>query len=451
MARRSLDILPPDPSDFSPDQWDAVTSTARHLFLSAPIRTGKTRDTSEAFDQRVKRDFTNQFVNELARSEPIRYWVGAPTYKLNVPQKIYLVPMLKRLGLIDFKAQGGMTVGTNVTKGGGAIHLVNNRIIEFVSLDTPDSLVGATVRGGWISEIARCDEKSVDEFFGRMTNFDDSWLVADTSPYGKGWFYRRFIEPLRNGTYPNGQLVEWSYESILQWIESKWFKGRPFLHRAEFELKRQQLPTWMFRRDYLAIWESAVGQVYANWGAENIVKRDPVKSIREGWRLHIAADLNATPEKPACWLLVAFHPATEAIHVVREYEKYVGIEFKGYADSLWECAREHRVDSVIVDPSIRVEIKERLRARGISVRNGNPSVDAGIRRVAEMIGGRLLTSEPDNVNLFNEFAEYRWKVDRQGEAMGEPDKKAFDPHRLDALRYAVMTLTGQKTRAGKAA
>jgi phage terminase large subunit len=78
-------------------------------------------------------------------------------------------------------------------------------------------------------------------------------------------------------------------------------------------------------------------------------------------------------------------------------------------------------------------------------------VDAGIRRVAEMIGGRLLTSEPDNVNLFNEFAEYRWKVDRQGEAMGEPDKKAFDPHRLDALRYAVMTLTGQKTRAGKAA
>lgn len=439
----------PDWREFSPDQWRCIVSSVRYLIISAVIRSGKTRTAAKAFYHRLKRDYRSERIEALSREEPIRYWVGAPTYRLNIPQKIYLVPMLRDSGLIDWKAQGQMKVGASVTKGGGAVHLVGNRLIEFVSLDEADSLVGATVRAGWISEAARCDEKAVDEFLGRMGNFDDAWLVGDTSPYGRGWFYRRYIEPMMLNRFPDGELVQWSYDAILDWIDSPYFAGRPFLHRSEFETKRAQLPEWMFRRDYLGLWENATGQVYANWSPKNVVARSLPYMRGQGFRLHLAADLNYTTENPACWLLLAHHPRTKAIHVLQEFQKYVGVDVSGYADALTACARQHGCESIVLDPSIQNAIKQRIAAHGFRVTGGTTKgsgeqtrkVVLGISQVSEMIGQGLLTAEPCCSNLFNEIAEYRWAVDKQGNATGEPDKHSFDPHRLDALRYAVLALS----------
>lgn len=441
-SEATITVPPPDWRDFSPDQWQCIVSTARWLILSAVIRSGKTRTAAYAFLHRLKRDFRNPRIHAMSADEPIRYWVGAPTYRLNIPQKIYLVPKLIESGLIDTKAQGSMTVGTSVTKGGGAIHLVGNRLIEFVSLDTPDSLVGATVRAAWISEIARCEEKAVDETIGRMTNFADSWMVGDTSPFGRGWFYRRYIEPLTLGNLPNGELVQWSYESMLKWIESRYFTGAPFLFRSEFEARQKQLPSWMFRRDYLGLWENAVGQVYPNWSpVENVVANDADTMRKVGYRFYVAADLNSTQDNPAHWITFAHNPYTGQFHVHREHSMIVGLEPKLYVARLMETAKACGAKSIIPDPSMPVAIKYALEDGGYEVMPADPTIDTGLRRMSQLIGERMLTCDPSCENFQNEIAEYRFTVDKYGNSGTVPDKKKFDAHALDACRYAVMALS----------
>jgi hypothetical protein len=61
----------------------------------------------------------------------------------------------------------------------------------------------------------------------------------------------------------------------------------------------------------------------------------------------------------------------------------------------------------------------------------NP-VNSGITLLSQALASEMLTISPHLTTLKQDFARYAWKAG----IAGKPDKNYYDPHRIDALRYA---------------
>ena len=69
----------------------------------------------------------------------------------------------------------------------------------------------------------------------------------------------------------------------------------------------------------------------------------------------------------------------------------------------------------------------------LDARKGQNSVQAGIVFCKAL----SMHTRPRNENINQEAASYRWRVDRNGESLDEPEKA--DDHAMDAVRYALFT------------
>ena len=73
------------------------------------------------------------------------------------------------------------------------IELVNGSTIQFLGSDQPDALVGSGVCGVTISEGAISNPNSIN-YISPMLAENDGWLVVNSTPRGKNWFYDYFME-----------------------------------------------------------------------------------------------------------------------------------------------------------------------------------------------------------------------------------------------------------------
>ena len=73
------------------------------------------------------------------------------------------------------------------------IELVNGSTIQFLGSDQPDALVGSGVCGVTISEGAISNPNAIN-YISPMLAENDGWLVVNSTPRGKNWFYDYFME-----------------------------------------------------------------------------------------------------------------------------------------------------------------------------------------------------------------------------------------------------------------
>ena len=73
------------------------------------------------------------------------------------------------------------------------IELVNGSTIQFLGSDQPDALVGSGVCGVTISEGAISNPNAIS-YITPMLAENDGWLVVNSTPRGKNWFYDYFME-----------------------------------------------------------------------------------------------------------------------------------------------------------------------------------------------------------------------------------------------------------------
>ena len=79
-------------------------------------------------------------------------------------------------------------------------------------------------------------------------------------------------------------------------------------------------------------------------------------------------------------------------------------------------------------------IEELCRA-GYLVKPSDKDVTEGIRKVKSM----PLYITRGSANMLDELRSYKWKVDKNGKKIDEPDKAAGKDHAADAMRYAIFT------------
>ena len=94
---------------------------------------------------------------------------------------------------------------------------------------------------------------------------------------------------------------------------------------------------------------------------------------------------------------------------------------------------------IIVDPAA-ADFKLELRNNGFTVVNAKNNVLDGIRKVSSLLNQGLLFIHKRCTGLIDEFAMYSWDTKLTDKGKDQPLKE-FD-HRMDALRYFVMTKIG---------
>lgn len=420
-----------------PQQEDFIVSDARFVFAGAAVRTGKTYGAGRAFHRRFLRDY------ELLPNDALTYWCIAPTFELTVVMKAVLfgdgvnAPLIPEW-MIDWQRQGNDRQYADLKRGGGKVCLIGGRTIAFKTADKPESLVADKVRGVWWTEIARSKYKAWPNVRSRLSNYPDSWLIADTSPMGRCWFYVELWDKAIRGELADAECFQWGA------VDS------PFVPREEIEAARRSLPPEFFRRDYEASWATFTGQIFSGFDRKvHMLDHCPFRSERQ-W---VFADLNQTNDNPACWVEVNEGPeystqtfTTSRIHVTRENQAHFGHDLEGYADAIQESYRRIRASGIVVDPSMPREFKLILERRGLKWLLGKNPLMRGIRVVGMHLhtqlpeGARALTMSKTCANLASEFEGWSWKTNPQGVVTETPDKDALDPHRLDALRYGIMSL-----------
>lgn len=174
-------------------------------------------------------------------------------------------------------------------------------------------------------------------------------------------------------------------------------------------------------------------------------------------------------EHPGVMLVVAqdgygdLFVTREEIHqrlVVAPVEQPGVIVAPGLPGSWCDIARglvtRHRAEAFACDPSAPGSITtlgKALRARGTRVFGGDNDVTEGLQRVAAALERAAARGTPDKRGLpglwvssdcagvINEFESYARRRARDGSILEEVEKRGDDA--MDALRYAVMHLTGR--------
>ena len=184
------------------------------------------------------------------------------------------------------------------------------------------------------------------------------------------------------------------------------------------------------------LWAAPEGAIYDIFDAE----RHKVKSfeIPITWPRIVGVDPFGAI-MAGVWL--AWDPQNQVLHVYREYAEPFGLTVPQHAANVLKLSKGETVWRWIGGgPSERAW---RLEWQAAGVPLEEPSVSevwVGIDRVYQLLRDDRLMIHDCCTNLLNEIGAYRRKLDKDGRATENIADKE-DYHMLDALRYAVVTLT----------
>lgn len=297
-----------------------------------------------------------------------------------------------------------------------------------------DLIQGITLAGVFFDEVALMPESFVNQATGRCS--------VDRSKY---WF----------NCNPDGPY-HWFKQN---WIDKRKEKHLLYLHftmddnlslSEKVKARYRSMYTGVFYRRYiLGLWAMAEGIIYDMFSEERHVADPETFSdlLLDGNR-YVSCDYgtqNAT-------VFLLWNQGTDGIwYCTREYY-YSGRE-EGqqktdaeYADDLESWLSGTDINAVIVDPAAASFIAE-LTKRGYRVIKAKNDVADGIRLVATKLN--LLKIVFSNIcqNTIKEFASYIWDAKAAEHGEDKPVKQ-YD-HAMDAVRYFVYTILGERPRLNR--
>ena len=297
-----------------------------------------------------------------------------------------------------------------------------------------DLIQGITLAGVFFDEVALMPESFVNQATGRCS--------VDGSKY---WF----------NCNPDGPY-HWFKQN---WIDKRKEKHLLYLHftmddnlslSEKVKARYRSMYTGVFYRRYiLGLWAMAEGIIYDMFSEErHVADPEPFSDLLLDGNRYVSCDYgtqNAT-------VFLLWNQGTDGIwYCTREYY-YSGRE-EGqqktdaeYADDLESWLSGTDINAVIVDPAAASFIAE-LTKRGYRVIKAKNDVADGIRLVATKLN--LLKIVFSNIcqDTIKEFASYIWDAKAAEHGEDKPVKQ-YD-HAMDAVRYFVYTILGERPRLNR--
>jgi PBSX family phage terminase large subunit len=203
----------------------------------------------------------------------------------------------------------------------------------------------------------------------------------------------------------------------------------PHLPVEELETAKQTLPKEAFEQEYMASFQKTQGLVFKEFSRDrHLYQTLPVSGFRK------VAGVDFGFVNPAAVLDI--RTDGERFFVEDEWYKRERTDVQ-----IAEYVSNARYEAVYPDPESPQAIEE-LKKRNVNVREvvkGKDSIEAGIKKIRELlISGKLKVNERC-VNLISEFEMYSYD-DEDGEKNAKEKPIKANDHALDALRYVISSI-----------
>jgi hypothetical protein len=350
------------------------------------------------------------------------YWIVGPKYKLG--EKEYRV--LYRDIMIRMGLKGKVRASYNVKQGDMRMEFPWDTVLEVVSADNKDSLIGEGLDGAIISEAATHTPDIWEMYIQPALSDKEGWAIFPSTPRGYNWY---------QGLWKLGQDPD--YEEYKSWRFPSWENKAVFPGgRNDPKIKNIErvASKHHFLQEYGAEFTTFEGKIYDEFNP-NIHVRNI--TYNPAWRNYWVFDYGYSA--PFVCLDIMVDPS-DNVYVWREYQvRYL---------STWEHAQTLKdrsnpdgfhVDGLHGDPRGADEAATVALILGYVFRE-DVAWTTGIECVKRWLklqpdGKPKLYIDPSCVDLIRQMDRLRTPDVKPGEKNPKEGQHDYDDHGPDALRY----------------
>ena len=319
----------------------------------------------------------------------------------------------------------GLSGLLKVNKTDGTVTCSNGYQIVFAGLDDVEKLKSIVPAKGVFTDI-RIEEateaslKSVKQLMKRQRGGDKSTqkrLVLSFNPILKShWIYATYFSGI--GWEEDQAEYSGSGLSILKTT----YKDNNFLTDDDIADLESESDKYFYSVYTLGNWGVLGNVIFTNWRVEDLFEmRDQFTNPRNGLDFGFSSD-------PAAVSATHYDRKRKTIYIFDElYER--GLTNDLLADEVIRMIGNQRVVCDSSEPKSIAEL-QRYGVSAIGAVKGKDSVLHGIQWLQQ----QNIIIDKSCINTQNEFSQYQWKEDKDGNAMRIPVDK--NNHIIDELRYA---------------
>ena len=300
--------------------------------------------------------------------------------------------------------------------------------IIFGGLDDVEKLKSLTPAKGvitdiWIEEATETDRATVKQLYKRQRGGDPKIpkrLTMSFNPIMQShWIYEEFF----SGISLSDSQTEYKSDSLS--ILKTWYVHNRFLTPDDVEDLENETDKYYYNVYTLGNWGVLGNVIFTNWSIQDLSGMQSLfTSRRNGLDFGFSSD-------PAALSRSHYDRMRKTIYIFEElYER-------GLTNDLLavELKRICGNDLVVCDSAEPKSIAE-LRRDGVNAtaaEKGKDSVNFGIQWLQQ----QTIVIDAKCINAKNEFMQYKWKEDKNGNAIRQPVER--NDHIIDATRYAYET------------
>jgi len=305
------------------------------------------------------------------------------------------------------------------------------------SREGASGLESSTIKGAWLDECG-LDGFSFQawEAILRRLSLHQGRALLTTTLYNVNWMKREIYDRWERGDKDYDVI---QFDSI----------DNPAFPRAEYERAQRTMPEWKFNMLYRGRYSRPSGMIYSNFDSSVHVV-EPFQ-IPPEWPRYVGIDFGAI-HNSTLWITEDL--ANKALYVYRVTLEG-SLSTKQHAINALSRAEGERVVKWCGGSKSEGQYRKDWGVSGVNVVKP-PFFDfePGIDKVFSLLGEKRLfffdncelhsndSTQTEFKNIFDELSQYSRKLDGLGEpttAINEKEKY----HRLDALRYAVISMPQQ--------
>lgn len=306
----------------SPAQWDYCRSTARFNVPCCGRRWGKSIATGHRFTYKAFKPDTYN-------------WIIGPTYKLGEKEFRVVWKDFEKLGILKYCKKA-----YSIKQGDMRITLPWGSVIEVVSAEKPDSLLGEGLSHAVLSEAAKHSRIVWEQYIEpALSDFLGSADFPST-PQGYNWYY---------GLFQMGQETSKGMKDYASWTLPSWTNPVRYpggYNNSEIIRIRATASKHYFDQEYGALFTSFAGAIYDEW--------DPLKHIIHGYEFNPAwqnyAGFDFGFANPFVMLDIQLTPSDDVIIWREYYERYLSTYDHGQIIKKRKNPPGYHIDGMWGDP-----------------------------------------------------------------------------------------------------
>jgi phage terminase large subunit len=303
--------------------------------------------------------------------------------------------------------------------------LGNGYQIIFAGLDDVEKLKSLVPAKGvitdiWVEEATETERNAVKQLYKRQRGGDPNTPKRITFSFNpilqNFWIYTDYFA---NIGWTDTQT---EYQSDDLSILKTTYKDNRFLTADDIKDLENETDKYFYQVYTLGNWGVLGNVIFTNWSVQDLSgMQDQFVNIRDGLDFGFSSDPAALPH-------THYDYTRKTIYIFDElYER--GLTNDILAEEVLRICGSNNIPCDSSEPKSIVELRQ-YGVNASSATKGKDSVIHGIQWLQQ----QTIIIDPKCINTINEFRQYKWKEDKDGNAIRQPVDK--NNHIIDALRYA---------------